>query len=85
MESKQTNNFTVKWKDIYIIQRLLTLFEFNNQNAANYLFCHSTSVHPMYNVLDERKQKMIKKLFLLEIMIFRKSMEFKEYKTDHNH
>jgi hypothetical protein len=38
MESKQTINPTVICNGIYIIQILLTLFEFNNQNAANYFF-----------------------------------------------
>jgi len=38
MESKQTINLTVMCNDVYIIQILLTLFEFNNQNAANYFF-----------------------------------------------
>jgi len=36
------------------------------------LFCNSTSVHLMYDVFEERKTKMIKKIFLLGIMIFRK-------------
>lgn len=38
MESKQTINFTAMCNDICIIQILLTPFEFDSQNAMNYIF-----------------------------------------------
>lgn len=73
MESKQTITLTVMCSDIYIIQILLTLFEFNNQNSAKYCFCNSTPVHLMYDVFEEKKtKKKIKKIFLSEIIIFLK-------------
>lgn len=72
MESKQTINFTVMCNDIHVIQILLTFFEFNNQNTANYFFAIAHLCTPYMKYSKKGKQKMIKKIFLLEIMVFRK-------------
>jgi hypothetical protein len=60
MESKQTFNFTVMCNNIYFIQILLTLREFNKQNTANYFFTIARRCTPcMTYSRKDKKSKSI--------------------------